>query len=99
MSCASAGKSARQKTDVTANLRAKEAEGERRIFEAKIAALEQSLAELLERRTELSAKLEAASKQVQTLASKAIEGAENTRSFDVLKEVALNQRSSGRQDE
>ncbi|MBF2019830.1 MAG: hypothetical protein IGR93_06925 [Hydrococcus sp. C42_A2020_068] len=76
---------------VRADLRAKEIEGEKRNYELRIGALEQTIQNQQARIQNLSQQLDAALKQVQDLAVKAIEGASNRNSFEAIKEIALEQ--------
>jgi hypothetical protein len=82
---------ARRQTKVKTDLRAKEIEGERRIYELKITSLEDVINKQLQQINSLSAQLAAAVKQVQDLAMKAIEGASSTGSLQAVKEIALEQ--------
>lgn len=76
---------------VKADLRAKEIEGETRNYQLRIESLEQTIQNQDSRILNLSKQLDAALKQVQDLAVKAIEGTSNRTSFDALKEVAIEQ--------
>jgi hypothetical protein len=76
---------------VKADLRAKEVEGETRNYQLRIESLAQNIQNQETRIHSLSQQLDAALKQVQDLAVKAIEGTSNRNSFDALKEVALEQ--------
>ncbi len=76
---------------VKADLRSKEIEGETRNYQLRIESLEQTIQTQDSRILNLSQQLDAALKQVQDLAVKAIEGTSNRNSFDALKEVALEQ--------
>ncbi len=82
---------ARRQTTVKADLRAKEAEGERRVYELQVQSLEDTLKQQQEQLKSLSAQLDATTKQAQTLALKAIEGASSAGSFQAVKEIALEQ--------
>jgi hypothetical protein len=82
---------ARRQTKVKADLRAKEVEGERRVYELKVQSLEDIIKKQQQQLNSLSAQLDAAVKQVQELAVKAIEGASSTGSLQAVKEIALEQ--------
>jgi uncharacterized coiled-coil protein SlyX len=82
---------ARRQTKVKADLRVKEIEGERRIYELKIQSLEDTIKKQQQQMNSLSAQLDVAVKQVQDLAMKAIEGASNTSSLQAVREIALEQ--------
>lgn len=84
-------KLARRPTKMKADLRAKEAEGERRVSELKIQSLEDSIKKQLQQLNNLSKQLDAAVKQAQDLAVKAIEGASNVSSLQAVREIALEQ--------
>jgi hypothetical protein len=76
---------------VKADLRSKEVEGEKRNFELKIASLNQNIQNQEARIQALTKQLDAALKQVQDLAVKAIEGSSNRSSFEAMKEIAIEQ--------
>jgi hypothetical protein len=76
---------------VKSDLRGKEVEGEKRNFELKIASLNQSIQTQETRLQTLTKQLDAALKQVQDLAVKAIEGSSNRSSFEAMKEIAIEQ--------
>ncbi|MBD2043981.1 hypothetical protein H6F56_25385 [Microcoleus sp. FACHB-672] len=76
---------------VSADLYAKEVEGQKRLYELRMQSLEQTIQTQDARILSLSKQLESALKQVQDLAVKAIEGASNMSSSQVLKEIALEQ--------
>jgi DNA repair exonuclease SbcCD ATPase subunit len=76
---------------VKADLRSKEIEGEKQNYQLRIQALESTIANNEARIGKLSQQLDAALKQVQDLAVKAIEGASNRNSFEAIKEIALEQ--------
>src|SRR5690606_30865306 len=82
---------ARKQAKIKSDLLAKEVEGNRRIAEFKIQALDETISKQREQIVNLSRQLEAASRQAQDLAVKAIEGASNASSFDAIKEIALEQ--------
>lgn len=78
-------------TKVKADLRGKEVEGEKRVYELRIQSLEETIQNQEARIQNLAKQLESALKQVQDLAVKAIEGASNVNSFQAVKEIALEQ--------
>lgn len=78
-------------TKVKADLRAKEVEGERRVYELRIQSLEETIQNQEARINNLAKQLDSALKQVQDLAVKAIEGSANISSFQAVKEIALEQ--------
>jgi hypothetical protein len=82
---------ARRQTKIKTDLRAKEVEGERRVYELKIQSLEEVIKTQQQQLNSLSAQLDAAVKQVQELAVKAIEGASSTGSLQAVREIALEQ--------
>lgn len=90
----SAGRELKAKTD----LRAKEVEGEQRIYELKITSLEGIIEKQLQQIQDLSAKLDAVLKQSQNLALKAIEGASSSGSLQAVKEIVLEQAKAGQKE-
>ena len=76
---------------MAAQLRAKEIEGEKTLFEQKITALQSTLAAQEKRQNELTQQLNVVLKQAQDLAAKAIEGASNINSLAAVKEIAMEQ--------
>lgn len=90
----SAGREIKAKTD----LRAKEVEGEQRIYELKISSLEGIIEKQLQQIQDLSAKLDAILKQSQNLALKAIEGASSSGSLQAVKEIVLEQAKAGQKE-
>ena len=76
---------------VKADLRAKEVEGEKNNYQLRIQSLEETIGTNQARINSLSKQLDAALKQVQDLAVKAIEGTSNRSSFEAMKEIALEQ--------
>lgn len=76
---------------VKADLRSKEIEGERQNYQLRIESLESTIENQETRIISLSEQLEAALKQVQDLAVKAIEGTSNRQSLEAMKEIALEQ--------
>ena len=73
---------------------AKDVEGQKRFYEGRIESLESTISNQGERLNSLSKQLEAALKQVQDLAVKAIEGSANANSYQTLKEITLEQAKS-----
>ncbi|MEO1268820.1 MAG: hypothetical protein AAFX99_12025 [Myxococcota bacterium] len=69
----------------------KDHEGKLRVFEFKIASLEDTVKRQLGRIEKLSSQLQAAQNKAQELASQAIDGASNARSYEAVKEIALEQ--------
>jgi len=88
---AKASQAVQRETQIKMDLRAKEVEGEKRIYEARIQSLEETLKNQMQQIQALSAKLDATLKQSQALAMKAIEGASNVSSFQSVKEIAMEQ--------
>ena len=82
---------ARHQAKIKAELAAKEFEGEAEISQLKIRAFEEQVATQTNQIDKLSMQLEAALKQAQELAVKAIEGSSSHSSFEALKEIALEQ--------
>jgi len=78
-------------TKVKSDLRAKEVEGEKRVYELRVQSLEETIQNQEARINNLTKQLDFALKQVQDLAVKAIEGAANVSSFQAVKEIALEQ--------
>jgi hypothetical protein len=76
---------------VKGDLREKEIEGEKQNYQLRIQNLEQTITNQETRINKLSQQLDAALKQVQDLAVKAIEGTSNRKSFEAMKEIALEQ--------
>ncbi len=79
---------------IKSDLYAKDVEGQKRSYEGSIQSLEDTILNQGERLTSLSKQLEAALKQVQDLAVKAIEGSANANSYQTLKEITLEQAKS-----
>jgi DNA repair exonuclease SbcCD ATPase subunit len=79
---------------IKSDLYAKDVEGQKRFYEGRIASLEDTISNQGERLNSLSKQLEAALKQVQDLAVKAIEGSANANSYQTLKEITLEQAKS-----
>ncbi|BAU66658.1 hypothetical protein STA3757_40630 [Stanieria sp. NIES-3757] len=76
---------------VKADLRTKEIEGQTKNYQLRIQTLEQTIHNQEVRIDKLSQQLELVLKQVQDLAVKAIEGTSNRKSFEAMKEIALEQ--------
>jgi hypothetical protein len=76
---------------IKSDLYAKEVESQKRFYEGRIESLENTISNQGERIDSLSKQLEAALKQVQDLAVKAIEGSANANSYQTLKEITLEQ--------
>jgi uncharacterized coiled-coil protein SlyX len=79
---------------VKSDLYSKEVEGQKRFYEQRLHSLEQTITNQETRIQNLSKQLESALKQVQDLAVKAIEGTSNVNSYQVMKEIALEQAKS-----
>jgi uncharacterized coiled-coil protein SlyX len=79
---------------VKSDLYSKEVEGQKRFYEQRLQSLEQTITNQETRIQNLSKQLESALKQVQDLAVKAIEGTSNVNSYQVMKEIALEQAKS-----
>ncbi|MBE9068120.1 hypothetical protein IQ260_15820 [Leptolyngbya cf. ectocarpi LEGE 11479] len=86
-----AGSAASAQAKIAADLRHKELDGFKRVYELRIQALEHAIATNEERIQTVSKQLAAALKQVQDLAVKAIEGASNIQSFEAFKSLAMEQ--------
>ncbi|MEN8217538.1 MAG: hypothetical protein ABFS56_14450 [Pseudomonadota bacterium] len=82
---------ARHQAKIKAELAAKEFAGEEELNQLKIRSLEGEVADQSSQIDKLSKQLEAALKQAQELAVKAIEGGSSHSSFEALKEIALEQ--------
>ncbi len=76
---------------VKADLYAKEVEGSKRTYELRLQSLQETIQNQESRIQNLSKQLDAALKQVQDLAVKAIEGASNISSFQAVKDIAIEQ--------
>jgi hypothetical protein len=76
---------------IKADLAAKEMEGNQRTYALRIQSLQDTIANQEVRIQTLSKQLDAALKQVQDLAVKAIEGASNANSFQAMKDIAIEQ--------
>ncbi|MDJ0724728.1 MAG: hypothetical protein QNJ38_06420 [Prochloraceae cyanobacterium] len=76
---------------IKADLRTKEVEGQKQNYQLQIESLEQTIVNQQAKIANLSKQLDAALKQVQDLAVKAIEGNSNRNSFQAMKEIALEQ--------
>ncbi len=79
---------------IKSDLYAKDVEGQKRFYEGRIESLEDTIGNQGERLNSLSKQLEAALKQVQDLAVKAIEGSANATSYQTLREITLEQAKS-----
>jgi hypothetical protein len=82
---------ANQQAKVKADLLAKEIEGSKRTYELRLDSLEETIEDQQTRLQNLAKQLDAALKQVQDLAVKAIEGASDVSSYQAIKEIALEQ--------
>ncbi len=78
---------------VKSDLLAKEVEGEKQFYELRIQSLQQTIQNQEQRIKNLSEQLDSTLTQVQDLAVKAIEGASNSRSFQAMKEIVLEQKN------
>ncbi|MCT7951593.1 hypothetical protein NG798_17450 [Ancylothrix sp. C2] len=76
---------------VKADLYAKDIEGQKQVYQLRFQSLEQTIQSQETRIQSLSKQLDAALKQVQDLAVKAIDGASNLSSSQLLREIALEQ--------
>lgn len=76
---------------IKADLLAKEVENAQRIYEMKVNALDTTIKGQEARLQNINKQLETALKQVQELAIKALDGATNQKSFDAVREIALEQ--------
>jgi DNA repair exonuclease SbcCD ATPase subunit len=88
---AKASQVVQREAQIKTDLWAKEVEGEKRVYEARIKSLEEILKNQVQQIQALSAKLDATLKQSQALAMKAIEGASSVSSFQSVKEIAMEQ--------
>ncbi len=86
-----ASQAVQREAQIKADLRAKEVDGEKRIYETKIKSLEEIVKNQVQQLQALSAKLDGILKQSQALAMKAIEGASQVSSFESMKEIAMEQ--------
>ena len=82
---------AHHQAKVKADLREKEIAGLKRSYELRLDFLEDTIQDQDERMHSLSKQLDAALKQVQDLAVKAIEGTSGSNSFEAMREIALEQ--------
>ena len=76
---------------VKADLQQLEIDGHKRFYDLRIQSLQETIESQQARIQTLSKQLDAALKQVQDLAVKAIEGTSNSNSYQALKEIALEQ--------
>jgi hypothetical protein len=79
---------------IKSDLYSKDVEGQKRFYDGRIESLEDTISNQGDRLNSLSKQLEAALKQVQDLAVKAIEGSANANSYQTLKEITLEQAKS-----
>lgn len=82
---------ANSQAKIKADLVEKEIEGQTRAYDLQIQSLQETIRTQDARLQTLSKQLDAALKQVQDLAVKAIEGASNVSSFQAVKEIAIEQ--------
>ncbi|MCK5719126.1 MAG: hypothetical protein KAH84_04150 [Thiomargarita sp.] len=82
---------ARSQAKIKSDLAAKEFVGEEEVYQLMIHDLETQTTDQTKQIDKLAKQLEAAQKQAQELAIKAIEGASNHSSFESLKEIAMEQ--------
>ncbi len=76
---------------IKSDLKAKEIEGQKQIYDLRLASLQETIQTQDTQIQNLSRQLDAALKQVQDLAVKAIEGTSNLNQSQVLREIALEQ--------
>ncbi len=76
---------------IKSDLREKEIQGEKENYKLRIQDLEKTIQNQETRIHKLSEQLDMAQKQVQDLAVKAIEGSSNRKSFEAMKEIAMEQ--------
>jgi hypothetical protein len=79
------------KLKIKSDLLMKEMEGQKQNYELQIQGMLQTIQNQESRIASLSKQLDSALKQVQDLAVKAIEGASNLKSFEAVKEIAIEQ--------
>ena len=82
---------AKRQARIEADLITKENEGKQRVYELRVKSLEESIAKNAALLTDLSDQLRTAQRQAQELAVKAIEGSSNERSFQSIREIAIEQ--------
>ncbi|MEQ9357497.1 MAG: hypothetical protein RIG63_24830 [Coleofasciculus chthonoplastes F3-SA18-01] len=82
---------ANNQVKVKADLQQLEIDGQKRFYNLRIESLQETIENQESRIENLSKQLDAALKQVQDLAVKAIEGTSNSNSYQALKEIALEQ--------
>jgi hypothetical protein len=87
----------RRDAEIKANLLAKESEGQRKLNDLKIKYLEENVAKQQEQMLLLRTQLAETLKQAKDLAVKAIEGTSNGKSFDAMREIALEQAKQQKQ--
>lgn len=88
---AEAVRASEQKFEQRMLLLTKDSEGEKRLAELRIKALEETLARQSAQMTALEKQLEEAKRQVQEIAVKAIEGASGARALSHINEIAMEQ--------
>jgi hypothetical protein len=82
---------AHSQVKIKADLFAKEIEGQKRFYNARLTSLQTTIDDRENRLETLTEQLESALQQVQDLAVKAIEGSANANSYQTLKEITLEQ--------
>lgn len=82
---------AKHQARVKADLLAKEHEGKRRVFELRIARLEETAGKQRARIEALNEQLLETKRQAQSLAAKALDGASNATTFEAIREIAIEQ--------
>ncbi len=82
---------AKRQAKIAADLQQKTNDGKRRVYELRVAALDETITKHNEQIGELSKQLATALKQAQDLAIKAIDGASSSSSYAAVKEIALEQ--------
>jgi hypothetical protein len=82
---------AKRQAKTESDLKKKDNEAIRRVFELKIQSLEETIGKQEQQIEQLSRQLEGARQQTTELAVKAIDGASNASSFEAIKEIALEQ--------
>lgn len=82
-----------------AELMAKETEGERKVSETRIAFLESTVARQTEEIAVLKKELDAAFRQVQSIAEKAIEGSSGRQTLQAVSDIAMSRAGRARQSE
>ncbi len=82
---------ARRQSKIKTDMLDKDHEGRRRVYELRISTMETTISKQANQIESLTQQLNAALKQAQDLAVKAIEGASNATSFDAMREIAMEQ--------